>query len=227
MSEKFNQGLSIPKTPGVPFKEAIKEVPSYTGSAIRATVGMSFAAGIVFIVATVFLCIAFQWQVRVAFAVGGVAMFVVAIYWFSQGQSLMWQREEIIGQDINNDGFIGQPQLPPASHVVVEAQAEDGSNSWVIAKLPGDKRVICAWIKSAIERQSLAVELWEPQFGDTFSRSGQKIPIYTIFKQVLRDRGYLIDRGSHGVILSNEGRRVLSGALEQMSAMAELTDGRD
>lgn len=199
-----------------PFKEAVKDSPSHVLPGAAAIIVISLGAGLVFTVATGLICLGLDKPFRIALVTGGAVMFLVALYWFLQGQNIMWTSERITG--IDQEGVVGQPQLPPP-HVVIEAQKEDSGSSWVLADLPGDPRIQAAWIEAAGKRQSLAIEYWEPLFGYTITKYGQQMPVYTLFRSCLIQRGWLIDRGSHGVILSNEGRRILTGALPQLLAL--------
>lgn len=216
MDFKNSQPIALP---GVPIKEAVRETPAFALPAVAAAIGISLGLGVVvFLGVWGFFCAinsASPW--RPAAALSGVAMVVCVLYWaFDGAERIMWQRETVIGQDINRDGFIGQPTKPVRS-VVVETHTGEGNN-WRTGEfpLPDDDAVYLDWIDAAIHRRSLAAEKWEALFGYVYP-SGIKTPVYTLFKKELDKNKWIIDRGSHGILLSNEGRAVFVREKEQLA----------
>jgi hypothetical protein len=204
--------------PYASVKEAVRETPAFAEQAAKVAIGLSIGVGILVFFGTWALSMALDitspW--RPAAALGGISMILCILYWAFEGvERITWQRETVTGHDINNDGFIGQPTK--TDFLIVEEHYGDG-NHWTTSELPlpEDRQVLCDWINAAVARRSLAAEQWEQRFGHTYPH-GLKTSVYTLFKEQALKSGWLIDRGSHGVVLSNEGRKVFARQLEQMA----------
>jgi hypothetical protein len=140
-------------------------------------------------------------------------MILCILYWAFDGvERISWQRETVIGQDINRSPY-GRPQQ--TKFLVIEQQ--DGNTmDRTELPLPEDDMVLREWIEAAISRRSLAADKWEAGFGYVYP-NGIKTPVYTAFKDEIIKRKWVIDRGSHGIIISNEGRKVFARQLEQLA----------
>jgi hypothetical protein len=202
--------------PYASVKEAVRETPAFSVQAAGVAIGLSLGVGILMFLGAWFFAMAFDitspW--RPGAALGGLSMILCILYWAFGGgvERISWQRETVIGQDINRSPY-GRPQQ--TKFLVIEQQ--DGNTmDRTELPLPEDDMVLREWIEAAISRHSLAADKWEAEFGYVYP-NGIKTPVYTAFKDEIIKRKWVIDRGSHGIIISNEGRKVFAKQLEQLA----------
>ena len=233
MPNKFEQyqPLALPKTPGIPFKEASKETPAFTTEAIKVAIALPLGAGLVIFISVLSFAIGVNWSPawRPAAAIAGLVMFGLGVYWAIQGaEGVMWQSEKIIGQDLNSDGYIGQPPQP--RHLLIQSYHEgrSGFDRHSFTGIPENDRVLIEWIDDALSGRSLAIEKWEPLFGHTYP-NGIKTSNYMMFKACAEKNDFILSRGSHGIVLTGKGRREFSNILEELKTqeLPMLPSGED
>lgn len=155
-NNRFDQDISVPK---VPFREAVRETPDHTANA-TVPLGLALGAGAVTLVGVGLICLGFELSARIAAAAAGIVTMAVLFEWLwrLQHDRMFWTIERIIGQDINQDGMVGQPRQ------VTHFELHSAPGAIAFGEIDLDPQLVIDWCQAARNQRSLAYSAWEPRF---------------------------------------------------------------
>ena len=203
---KFDQDV---KAPSIAFKEATRSTPEYLGQML-VIVPLSLGVGLVVLIGMWFICLGLGWTKTDALVMAGITMIgcVLFSFWRMWADKLYMAVEEIIGHDLDGDGYIGAPPV----HEFNYRQSE--RTAWR-ARLPAPEPVIRDWARAALTGgDSLSYAAWQKRFS-TRPNYGDGVERYRKFRQALVQAGWALEQGTHSITLTERGEEALEEWLVQ------------
>jgi hypothetical protein len=209
--------VKLDQTTQFAFKEATKETPDLRPT--LAIIPLSAGVGGVVLLGALLVCWGLGEPAKHALVVGGLTMASCALvaFWRLWADRIYMGLETIIGQDLNQDGYIGTPQAQEFVYQVSE------NTSWR-ASLPAPEPVLREWAQAALSGGSLAYSSWWRQFG-TPPRFQDGADRYREFRRALVGSGMAIERGTHSLTLTDRGHQMLEDWLDQAPEGTPLLTG--
>ena len=178
------------------FKEAERRTPDHMGNVL---ILLAFAAGcVVLYIILAAMILSDHRYLNIAGWLGMFTVFGILILVFVDRDSIRTV-ETIIGHDIDQDGYIGQPPS-------VAIETHYSPTQMEVDKLPGPPQMIEAWARTALEDGSLAYSVWADRFGSHVTPMGRKVELYRAFREVCRARKLITEQGTHSCELTAHGR---------------------
>jgi hypothetical protein len=164
---------------------------------------LSLSLGLVILVGVSFLCLGFDWPLRVALVAAGIAMIAAAFTSAAMFPAVLFKVETITGKDWNRDNAIGAP------HFIIEMQDQ---RSVRYVEIPGAPDSFARFAYAALTDGTLAESAWCGG-GKPYSK-----PAFLEMRDELTERGWLEWNNprhhSQGVRLTERGRYELQLWLE-------------
>jgi hypothetical protein len=114
----------------IPFKEATKETPIFTVWTVIDAPLRGLAVGLAVLLLGGLVVLGAGWSFDVALiAAGGSGLLYLGWIVYNL-PPVMYQIEKLIGHDLNQDGFVGEP-LAPSEPWRIILEKEDGSQMWL------------------------------------------------------------------------------------------------
>ena len=198
---KFDQEV---RAPSVAFKKATRSTPEYLGQTL-AIIPLALGVGAVVLIGALLVCWGFRIEARAALpAAGGIMILAVLFaFWKTFADELYMAVEEILGHDLNDDGYVG---APPQVQEFNYQQSE--RTSWR-ASLPAPEPVIRDWARAALSGgDSLSYAAWQKRFS-TRPNYGDGVDNYRRFRQALVQAGWAVEQGTHSISLTDRGEEAL------------------
>ena len=210
MASSMSKFDSEVRAPSIAFKEAKRYTPDH--EYMFKMVFQALAIGFAVWIALLFMCpLIDEMMPRHAAAGAGASVLIILIinYVMQWRNELLWMTEEIMGHDIDGDGYQGQP---PPVHEFNYRQSE--RTAWR-ARLPAPEPVIRDWARAALTGgDSLSYAAWQKRFS-TRPNYGDGVERYRKFRQALVQAGWALEQGTHSITLTERGEEALEEWLVQ------------
>ena len=203
--------------PNFAFEEARKETPAM-GQTL-AIVPLALGAGFVVLVGGLLICWGFKVPAYGALAIAGAVMIaaILFLFWRVIVHELYMAVEIITGRDLNQDGYVG---APPMTNITFQATER---TQWM-AELPASPALILEWGEAALSGRSLGYRQWSRRFAMLPDGSdGDKR--YSEFRDALVRGKLAMERGNHGIALTDRGIQQFTEHVAQKPPATPLLEG--
>ncbi|NIV31788.1 MAG: hypothetical protein GWN58_20570 [Anaerolineae bacterium] len=201
---------------GFAFKEARKETPAL-GQTL-AIIPLAMGVGFVVLFGAALVCLGLKMNARGSLVLGGAAMIGAVLFLFRRVivHELYMVFERITGQDLNQDGYVGEP---PKTSITFQASER---TSWM-AELPASPALILEWGEAALSGRSLGYRQWGKRFAmlPDGSDGAQR---YSEFRDALVRGMLAVERGKHGIALTERGVQQFTEHVAQRPEATPLLD---